>query len=174
MKLNRNNSKCIINSVPERFLSENNTIWADIGDRILNSNYKVYYINWKGLGGWTKESLDFAKMIEKAKSQGKIIIFNLIGYSASSHAFVTCYSSKIIFNNQTLMFHGPGDMDGKRYKFDPSGNVTILFNQCVKRGLLTRRDSEHMYKGSGYEIYLDSYRKMFRPDRRQTIHNFNK
>lgn len=139
--------------------------WTSLGSFITRSNYKVYILNWKGVGGDVAIGKDFVEYIKQAQRQGKVIIINLTGDAYSVHAFVTCYADKINNpHNRFLMFHADeSTYTHRRYTYFTT-SLSSQFQNCVNRGILPQASLDKMW--SGYEVYIDRYKVWYLPDMR--------
>lgn len=130
-------------TAPTSFMGSS-TKWEKLGNYIIKSDYKTYVINWKGRGGLNDNLNGFLWQIHKAKTQGKIIVLNMVGTSYSAHADALCYASKIINkNNNQAMYHMSTSTINDTYRY---------FNLCKKKGIITENQIKQIH--SGKEIYV--------------------
>lgn len=137
--------------------------WQSLGNYLVNSNYKVYIINWQGQGGSTNIGKPFLRAIQQAQHQGKTIILNLTGNSYSMHALVFCYVNRVInHTNSYAMFHADAVLGVVQTQRQSVINGEL--NQCRSRGVLTAYDIMEIW--SGHEVYKNNGRTWYKKDMR--------
>ncbi len=154
-------------TAPRFFDSDNSRPWRSLGNFLTSTKYSVYIISWQGYGGDVSIGKDFISYIERAKSQGKQIVFRMTGHSYSMHAAVACHATLVNPRNYYLMYHADSiEHDGKDYRQDKSDStMNKQLDYCISAGLLTYVNVAKMW--SGYEVYVNRtstwYKKDLRP-----------
>lgn len=156
----------IITKVPEVFTFLYTSDWRNISNTLESSTYKTIVIYWQGRGGYVQNGERFIQSMLTAENQGKTVIINVVGFSASMHAIVPCYAT-IIHQQDVMLFHMRGDSTGTEIdmSMDSKNENRNILRQCVNRGILTNKDVNQI--NQGFELWLyPNGKKVFRTDSR--------
>lgn len=147
--------------VPLDFESSNIRTWNEIGSFIKTTNYHTYVIEWKGYGGRVDMAHRFIQDLREAEAQGKVIIIHIIGLSASMHAIVPCYATRVV-KDDTLLYHADGifRMRVSRQYSEIDGDLSV----CISYGLMTETDRTKLWEG--FEVWKNVDGTVYNPDPR--------
>lgn len=121
------------------FVSGNEQRWDWLGQQLINTKESVIYLYWKGYGGDVSMMLHFVDAMRIAQSEGKQIIFILVGEAYSAHADAACYADQVQNNDRYfLMYHPLANWDDKVLN-DPLSvwEGKKILQKCVDKGILT-------------------------------------
>ncbi len=156
----------LILTVPYTFIYSNNIDWQEINYRITHTTAKNIIFKWTGRGGYTEIGFPFIEAVEKAKQEGKTIVFDVIGYSASMHALAACRGTTLILEPDSyLLFHlmeVAGSVPMDKDSLDLSRR---LMAYCIPFGILTNDDINIVLTDKELWVYSDGH-KVFKHDRR--------
>lgn len=160
-------SRTLVLTSPTVFSSGTQSNWESMAREITRSSAKTIIFYWQGYGGDMDIGMTIISAIERAKSQGKTVIIKVIGYSASMHALVPCYASKVEQENGgVLMFHLASTIFGVDHSRYSQNQVRELMQGCVAKGIVTEGDIREVQ--SGRELYvLPNGQKRTAPDKRE-------
>lgn len=140
-------STLVIQSVPDTFSISTSGIWAGIKNRIATAKQKTIVIHWSGRGGRMDQGQSFMQVVERAKSQGKEVIFIIDGYSASMHALAPCSGSRVV-NNSTMMFHRAEVRGVMPMDQESDNEIRHFMSYCVKHGIINQNDIESVIRAN--------------------------
>lgn len=135
-------------TVPKVFNSNNQVLWYKLESRMLNTSDKSITYTWRGFGGDILVGNGFINSVIQAHNQGKIITFNVTGFTASMHANAVCYGDSLnLTDNAELYYHAPFIMQGKTKHYLTSDYreywmVNAYLKQCINKGLLTEYERQ--------------------------------
>ena len=131
-----------------------NNQWKVFNSLLESDKDKDIVIYWEGIGGYVSNLFHFRDTVNKLKSENKKITFNLVGYSASTHATAVCLADKVIWNRNILMFHRIEN--GKTIKNPVADWISKenkeMLDVCVKKGILTK--DEELLAMTNKEVYV--------------------
>lgn len=140
-------STLVIQAVPDTFSISTSGIWAGIKNRIATAKQKTIVIHWSGRGGRMDQGQSFMQVVERAKSQGKEVIFIIDGYSASMHALAPCSGSRVV-NNSTMMFHRAEVRGVMPMDQESDNEIRHFMSYCVKHGIINQSDIESVIRAN--------------------------
>ncbi len=154
--------------VPYGFDSEQE--WQSLVRNLQADTDTRIVLNWQGQGGYVNIMQDFVREINLLKAKGKIIVFYIVGPSASAHAVAVCSGSEIMWGPKgLLMFHPATDGSSFDIPADLRAIITDMLMGCVNKGLLTFEDLHRSLTDS--EVYVvprnGNIKKLIIPDPRQ-------
>lgn len=145
--------------IPDSFNDQSQAIWTYIGEKIITSPQKTIVMYWSGYGGNVNMGYTFGRFLEVARTNGKHIIFKVIGPAMSMHALDLCHGSVVATPGATILFHWPFSTSfiaehapewlleifpslNKSYKINPGvrNENDIMWDQCVASGIISEKE----------------------------------
>jgi ATP-dependent protease ClpP protease subunit len=137
--------------------------WEELGRVIVNTDAEIIVLNVRGYGGDPLILMTLISYMDMAKQQGKKIVINVIGTSASAHAFLVCQADEIrMSNGASLYFHQAYSLESFFLGFIVLANTNPspiyaaallrMEQDCIKKGVLTQADIDLMHTGQAIVI----------------------
>lgn len=130
--------------------------WNAFQKELLETDAKTIVIHVTGSGGDVSIGKDILRSIQEAKDQGKEIVVIATRFAASMHTALICVADNASYTKDTILVY-----HAVITKFTPRGgkSVTIinsdttheLFDECVRKGILSQREIDRMI--DGYNLY---------------------
>lgn len=157
-EVDKSGSVLYIDKVPEDFESNSEQSWVVLEGLLVGTTAKTIYIDWKGIGGSTYMMNNFIDKLKVAENQGKKIIFNIVGWTASCHAIAVCAASTYKFQDSgTMMFHQPFTRIFGTKSYSP---FKYYFNECVQKNIISKQEVKTI-SVDHKAVYINSHNKHF-------------
>lgn len=164
-------------TLPDAFDENNFPVWYKIEDLLLQATNTTFVLRVSGMGGDALMLNDFIRAIQEAQQHGNTVNMNIIGPSASAHAFITCFANTVtIQDGASLLFHQAYGMSSLFFGFveirelasDPliMGISDFMLNTCVANGRLTAQDVKTIRSGDDVILVRngDNLVKLYKAD----------
>lgn len=142
------------------------TEWKAAQSMLFGASNSDIYIRTYGFGGSSTMINEFIQAMKDSKLVGNKIIMDVIGPSGSGHALILCYADQLIIRDgASVLFHQAYYMSEAAFGFlafrhigedyFSSPMINTMYNDCVKKGLLTKEDVDHIKSGGDIVLYRE-------------------